>query len=230
MAAKRPKPKPGSRPAAGRLTMAATVAKSLLAVGLVAAVVAAVVWLGGRAGQQVADNPRYAVRFADIQCDAPPGADRSAFLAEVRPLGPFAETVQVVDPELPAALAAGFGQHPWVESVSGITVTADRQLRVNLVFRTPALVVKVIGEKEMRVVDRHAVLLPLTASADGLPVLSPPVFAPATPAGRLWDDPLVRRAVELAEMHRDRKLTKVERIDKGWRLTPAAGKPLLVGW
>lgn len=234
MAGKRAKPKPGKPPPAagsGRLTVVATLLKSALAVGLVAGVVAAVVWLGGRAGQQVAGDPRYAVRFADIQCDTPPGSDRTAFLAEVRPLGPFPETVQAVDPALPAALAAGFAKHPWVESVAGVAVTADRGVRVVLVFRTPALAVAMIGKpNELRVVDRGGVLLPATASADGLPVLSTPVFPPGTPAGQVWDDPTVRRAVELVTMYRDSKLVRVERIDKGWRLTPAAGKPMIVGW
>lgn len=233
MAGKRAKPKPGKPPPGGgpgRLTVVTTLLKSALAVGLVAAVIAAVVWLGGRAGQQVADNPRYSVRFADIQCEAPPGTDRTAFLAEVRPLGPFPESVQVVDAGLPAKLAAGFAKHPWVESVAGVAVTADRGVRVGLVFRTPALAVRVIGEPDARVVDRGGVLLPATASPDGLPVLSTPVFPPGTPAGKLWDDPTVRRAVELAVMYRDQKLVRVERIDKGWRLTTAAGKSLLVGW
>lgn len=233
MAGKRAKPKPGKPPTEGGpggLTVVATLLKSALAVGLVASVVATVVWLGGQAGQQVADNPRYAVRFADIQCDAPPGSDRTAFLAEVRPLGPFPESVQAVDAELSAKLAAGFAKHPWVEGVAGVAVTADRGVRVGLVFRTPALAVRVIGEPDARVVDRGTVLLPATATIDGLPVLSTPVFPPETPAGKVWDDPTVRRAVELAVMYRDQKLARVKRIDKGWRLTTAAGKVLTVGW
>ena len=41
---------------------------------------------------------RYTVPFADVTCDAPPGTDRSAFLAEVRALGRLPETVQAVSP------------------------------------------------------------------------------------------------------------------------------------
>src|SRR5690242_11918224 len=108
-----------------RLALAGVAVKGLLALGLVAGVVYGVAWLGGAAGERVADRDRYAVRVADISCDAPPGKDRAAFLTEVRYLADLPETVQAVDPKLPDRLAAAFARHPWVAEVVGVKVGPD---------------------------------------------------------------------------------------------------------
>jgi hypothetical protein len=223
----RKKPKPNAGP--GRLTLAATGLKAVLALGLVAAVVAGITTVGGEAGRRVADRDRYAVRVADLACDAPPGTDRVTFLAEVRYLGELPETVQSVDPGLPGRLTAAFRRHPWVADVTGVTVGADGRVSVGLRFRVPVLAVAVRGEAEPRAVDRSGVLLPPGAGA-GLPVLAPPVPPPTRPAGEVWDDPTVKRAAELAELHRDQRLTRVERTAKGWRLVRETGPALIVGW
>ncbi len=52
------------------------------------------------------------------------------------------------------------------------------------------------------------VLLPQAADANGLPELVTPVLSPTTPSGKLWVDDTVKRAVELVEAHRPRKLEK----------------------
>ena len=136
MAAKRPRK--GYPPAAvggGRGTAFRVLVRSLVAVGIVAGVVAAVSWVGDRAGAKVADRDRYQVPVADIKCEPPPGSVRAAFLSEVRHLGQLPAAVSAVDPRTPATLAAAFARHPWVERVDGVTIAPDRSVTAALTDR-----------------------------------------------------------------------------------------------
>lgn len=210
----------------GRATLVGIAVKGLVALALVGGVVYMVAWLGERAGERVAGRDRYAVRVADIACDAPPGKDRATFLTEVRYLAGLPETVQAVDPKLPEQLTAAFARHPWVAEVVGVTVGPDATVRVGLRFRVPVLAVRVIGDAEVRAVDRSGVLLPPGAPGP-MAELAHPVPAPKRPAGEVWDDPTVRRAAELAAEHKPRR---VEKTAREWRLTLDSGKVLLVSW
>ena len=141
-----------------------------------------VAWLGGRAGERVVGRDRYAVRVADVVCDAPPGKDRPTFLTEVRYLANLPETVQAVDPKLPEQLAVAFARHPWVAEVVGVTVEADSTVRVGLRFRVPVLAVRVIGDSELRTVDRHGVLLPSGATGPLTELANPVLRRSGRPA------------------------------------------------
>jgi hypothetical protein len=211
---------------AGRATLVGIAVKGLLALGLVGGVVYAVAWLGGRAGERVAGRDRYAVRIADIACDAPPGKDRPTFLTEVRYLAGLPETVQAVDPKLPEQLTAAFARHPWVAEVVGVTVEADSTVRVDLRFRVPVLIVRAFGDSEVRLVDRGGVLLPPGAPRPPTE-LANAVLPPRRPAGEVWNDPTVTRAAELATEYKPRRIEKTARE---WRLTLDSGKVLLVSW
>jgi hypothetical protein len=203
-------------------------AKVVLTLAAAAALVAGVVWFGSRAGEHVAADPRYAVRFADIDCPAPPGRNRDAFLSEVRYLGNAPETIQSVDTTLGDRLAELFSRHPWVESVDGVDVTADREVRVRLTFRVPVLLVKVKGGTPAeRMVDAAGVLLPPAPAPAGVAVLANEMPPPPVDAGRVWDDPTVTRAAVLA---RDLQAVRVEKTDRGWRVTQATGRVLSVSW
>jgi hypothetical protein len=229
MAVKKTKPKRDGKPGESRprWALAGVAAKGLFALGLVVAAVAGVAWLGDRAGEQVADRPRYTARVADIRCDAPPGTDRAAFLTEVRYLANLPETMQVVDPALRDTLSAAFARHPWVAEVAEVAVEPDGAVSVGLKFRTPVLAVRVSGEADPRVVAKSGVLLPSSAPATGLALLVTKVLPPTRPAGEVWPDPTVTRAAELAELHKPRQ---IEKTDKGWRLTRDSGPPLIVSW
>lgn len=225
MVRKRDKP---VRPPPTDRRVVAHVVRTLLALAAAGAVVAAVLWFGSRAGERVADDPRYAVRFADIQCDPPPGTTRETFLSEVRYLGNGPEAVQAVDPGLADQIAPLFRRHPWVEDVEGVEVSADRAVRVRLRFRTPVLLVRVTnGEPATRVVDATGVLLPAAPVPEGLAVLSNERPSPTVQAGRVWDDAVVKRAAELA---RDFQALRVEKTDRGWRVTQVSGRVLNVSW
>ncbi|OWK39695.1 hypothetical protein FRUB_05585 [Fimbriiglobus ruber] len=197
-----------------------------IAVGIVAAVVAGVVWLGSRAGESVANRDRYAIPVASIACPAPPGLDRETFLTEVRYLGNLPETIQVVDPNLRTKLSAAFAKHPWVNEVGDIMVDADTTVRVDLKFRVPVLAVRVPGDAELRCVDRTCVLLPSVPNAAELPLFATPTATPTPPTGEVWIDPAVKRATELAITYQPKR---IEKTDKGWRLT-TDGKVLVVSW
>lgn len=214
-------------PTAPNRSAARVLAKVAVGLGLAAAVVAGVAWAGRWAAGELAGRDRYAVRFAHIRCDAPPGTDRPAFLTEVRYLADQPDTVSAVDPALADRLRAAFAKHPWVAAVTGVEVTPDREIRVNLQFRTPAVAVSIAGDPAPRVVDRDAVLLPTTADPAGLPVLAPPVPAPATAAGEAWPDADVKRAVELSQAY---PATRIEKTPKGWRITATDGRVLAIGW
>lgn len=202
--------------------------RRLVVVALTLAAAAGLVWgvarLGELARSGLGPRDRYAVRFADVQCDAPPRLDRAAFLTEVRYVSDFPETFQSLDPDSQAKLAAAFAAHPWVEKVNGVVVGADNRVRVELAFRRPALAVLTTAGP-LRVVDATGVLLPSETSADGLPELASAVESPKTPAGQVWADPDVKRAGELVEAHHPRRL---EKSATGWRLTTTDGKTLVV--
>jgi hypothetical protein len=132
-----------------------------------------------------------------------------------------------VDPALKDKLTAAFVRHPWVAQVTGVTVGADGGVRVDLRFRTPVLAVTVAGEPEPRAVDKAAILLPAAPDRATLTLLATPVLPPTKHEGERWDDPTVRRAAELAELYRPRR---IEKSDKGWRLTQTDGRTLVVSY
>jgi len=234
MAGKRTKPKapaapPETTPAASTVRPLIRIAlRALAAVGAIVLVLVAVVRLGGMAARQLTDEQRYAVPFTTIECDVPPGIDRLTFLTEVRFLGQANETISAVDPALPERLSALFAKHPWTSEVTGTTVTPEGVVRVSLTFRIAVLAVTIAGKDDVRAVDRFGVLLPVTAPTADLTKFLNPRPIPGVPPGQPWPDDQVLRAADLTQTYRPRT---IEKVDKGWRLVQADGKPpLIVGW
>ena len=191
--------------------------------GLVVAMLFGVARLGDLAQRNIGPRDRYAIPFAAIRCDAPPGTTREQFLAEVRYHANAAATVQMLAPDLQAQLKSIFESHPWVASVDAVAVDPSGAVSVKLTFRSPALAVNV-GEGK-RVVDANGILLPATASAAGLPELLTPVGAPGK-TGAAWPDDLVIRAASVAAEYRPKS---IERIERGWELIQPDGTKLVVG-
>ena len=229
MAAKKGKAKESAKPrGADTLKLLAVIAKGLLALVVIGLTVWGIVWLGQQAGVRVADEPRYTVPFAQINCTSPAGTDRLAFLTEVRYLAGLPDTLQTVEPGLAERLNQAFRKHPWVSTVEKVKIAPDATIQVELTFRTPVLRVRTTVEAEVRAVDRDGVLLPVSAPTDPLPELVNPVLAPTRPAGEVWDDPTIRRAAELVELYKPQKPTLIEKTSKGWRLTLAGGRVVVV--
>lgn len=185
---KQPLPTPPAEPVKMSPPWARTALRVVLALGVAAGLVLGLAWVGREAGLGLVGRDRYAVKVADIECDAPPGTDRAAFLTEVRYLGPLPETVQSVDPGLTDRLAAAFARHPWVAAVTAVEARPAGGLRVGLRFRTPVLAVTAAETHAPRAVDAAGVLLPPAASTDGLTELVNPVPPPPRPAGEPWPD------------------------------------------
>ena len=132
------------------------------------------------------------VAFEDIDCDAPPGMSRADFLGEVRYVSRLPARLPVADAETHEQLREAFQKHPWVLSAGDIEARPPDRLRVPLTFRRPALAVT--WQDAIRVVDDRGVLLPASASPNGLPVFAGMPNAPG-PEGQVWpDDEVVRQA------------------------------------
>ena len=213
--------KPPTRSTGAGWHLLKTAAKSLFALALAFGVLAGLVGLGKRAGTDVAPNARYTVAFADIETAAPSGQDRKTFLTEVRFLSDLPETLQSVDPKLAEHLKAAFNKHPWVLGVDEVAVAPNGQIRVGLKFREPVLAIRIGGEPNPRVIDRHGVLLPTNAPTAKLPVLINPRVPIGISAGQKWPDPDVQRAVELVLLY---PCQKIERVLLGWVITQADGR------
>jgi len=169
-------------------TVLPLLAAALVLVGLAA--------LGRLATAAVRQQDRYAARFGAVRCEAPPGMRRDEFLREVQYGADFPDRLDRFDRGLPARLRNAFAQHPWVEDVERIEVTPGQPVCVRLRFRLPVLAVP-LG-KQVRVVDRHGVLLPGAVETEGLPTLLGKVTRQSGPTGSAWEDPVVQAAARTA--------------------------------
>ncbi len=183
-----------------------------------AAVVFGLLLLGRLARDHLAARRHYAVAVADLRCEAPPGLDRAAFLAEVQYLGDLPDQLDLLEPRLVHRLQVAFSRHPWVERVEGVSLRGPDGPVVRLTLRTPALAVA------GRVVDGTGVLLPAAAPADGLPVLRGDVPPPKDGAGTLWGDAGVEGAARTAAFVRPFPLTEVELTADGLVLVGPNGR------
>jgi hypothetical protein len=166
-----------------------------------------VVTLGRAARAALHDRAGYTVAFHDIDCEPPQGMSRREFLGEVRQFSRQRETLHLLDEDVTARLTQAFAVHPWVESVRCVQIVRwDRRpagLRVELSYRQPVLAVCHAGDKvprdsntlrSTRAVDRHGVLLPVSAVHSRLPVLSVDSTAPSGAAGGRCGDRRVSAA------------------------------------
>lgn len=155
-----------------------------------------VVVAGKLALEQLRDSDRYVMPFTDIECSPPPPQDHDEFLLEVRYRNELPEQLHLLDEDLASRLAAAFSRHPWVAKVEQVKIEPPRQVLVRLTYRTPVLAVRQ-GE-QVRAVDRHGVLLPLTANTDGLPAFPGHAKPPTGSAGTPWGDAAVAEAARNA--------------------------------
>jgi hypothetical protein len=174
---------------------------------------AGLIVLGRAARDALRQEERYAVAFADIDCEPPPGEERAAFLGEVQYLAGLPERLRILDDELPGRLAEAFARHPWVAKVERVEVVLPGQVRARLTYRTPVLAVwwfegeipddhsrplgRFNGREGALAVDRDGVLLPVSAPPDGLPAYVAKVPS-AGPAGSSWGDGAVEAAARTA--------------------------------
>jgi hypothetical protein len=199
-----------------------------------AVLVAALLGAGWLARAGLRQDERYIIAFADIDCPPPPGQDRGDFLGEVQYLAGLPDRLSLLDDDLAERLHQAFGRHPWTASVTRVEVVLPRQVRVELVYRTPVLAVPLPSRSTAgaRVVDRDGVLLPVRAAAPGLPILvrRESLKSPAGLPGTPWGDATVAAAARIAAVlqpHEDRlRVTALEPRGSEWVLTTARGRIL----
>jgi hypothetical protein len=172
------------------------IARAVLALVAAGGLLFGLLRLGEYARDRLHRQDHYAVAFAALRCEVPPGLTPGDFLAEVQYLGGLPDQLDVLEPRLAARLAAAFALHPWVERVEGVALRGPDGPRVRLRLRTPALAAA------GRVLDAHGVLLPAGASAAGLMELRGAVPPPAGPAGAPWGNADVEGAARTAALLR----------------------------
>jgi hypothetical protein len=209
---------------------------AMLAPGLL---LAGLIFLGCLARENLRRQQRYTIDFADIECPSPPGQERGDFLDEVRYLAGCPDRLSLLDDNLAEHLHRSFARHPWVEKVTQVETSLPRQVRVELLYRTPVLGVPWSNSDKAllpdRTVDREGILLPKRATGSGIPTLSSRhgIQPPAGPAGTHWGDPSVEAAARLAAVlypHRDRvEVIELELRDGAWVLHTRFGDSVLWG-
>jgi hypothetical protein len=184
---KDPPTKPTAPPAVPRFgATRGWLVQSLTVVLLAGALLAGLVLLGRWCLEQIRGQDRYAALFADIECTAPPGMEKGAFLDEVQYLSRVPDRLGLLDEDLRERLAAAFAKHPWVEKVDAVILEPPRRVQVRLVMRRPVLAVPT--KEGLVAVDGRGVRLPRNATTKGLPEFQGEASPPRGPAGSLWGD------------------------------------------
>ncbi len=180
--------------------------------------------VGDAARRNIGPRDRYAVRFADIRCGAPPNTTRETFLVEVRYAANAEATFQSLDTDLKKKLTTAFAAHPWVANVDAVTIVPPNEVTVALTFRIPVLAIPRAGGD--RALDVKGVLLPTSAQTDSLPrLLNAPTLPPNAVAGQPWPDDAVVRAAPVAAEY---KPLTIERTQQGWELILPNNQKLVV--
>ncbi len=211
------------RPALERMR-SRRLARAALAAGLGLALLAGVAWLGSIAAARIGPRDRYRLPLDAIDCEPPAWVDAGAFWAEVRYLGELPDRFTTTDSASVGRARAAIAKHPWVEFVADdgyLTVGGRYVLTVG--FRRPRLAVTVAGVPGFRSVDEKGILLPVHGPMDGLATLAGERPPPNGAAGEPWNDPVVRRAAELAVQF---DAASIERLGAGWRVVRRTGPPV----
>ena len=157
----------------------------------------ALIALGKVAHDRLRQNERYTLAFSRHRLlRTRPGWDTPSSWPRCSTSAACPTASPRLDDDTPARLADAFGRHPWVEKVEEVRMLPPDRAQVRLVFRTPVLAVP--QENQVRVVDRHGILLPHATPADGLLVLRRQRGRPTDPAGSAWGDETVHAAAAVA--------------------------------
>lgn len=197
----------------------------LLPLLIVGAVLGTVWGLGHWTRGLLRSQAAFQITPGDIDCQPPVDLSRSDFLAEVQHRADLPKQLSVLEKDLPRQLVRAFSLHPWVESVRKVEVLPNRQVRVQLVYRTPQLAV--VNGKRKWAIDGHGVLLPPTPAAERVPVFCGAVPPPKGEAGTVWgDDTLTAAARTVAFLHSQAegpRFALVESVVTGLVLTTPLG-------
>ncbi len=174
----------------------------VLPLAAAASLLAGLLLLAERARQDLRERGTHTLAFGDLECAPPPGLTRTEFLEEVQYLAGLPDTFDLLAEDMTARLEQALAAHPWVDHVVRVERLPGGGVRAELVHRVPVLWVARPG----RAVDGRGVLLPISASPQGLPVLSGKVKPPRGRPGQRWGDREVSAAARvLALLRPDRE-------------------------
>jgi len=159
----------------------------------------AILWVGRWTRERIANLDRYRVALADVDCPPPPDQSLPEFLAEVQYQSSLPDQLHLLDDNLTSRLAEAFARHPEVEKVQEVKIVPPRQVRLRLIYRTPALIVRLSETRsgEFWVVDGQGVILRRSVAPEDLPTFSTPRMS-AGPPGSPCSDPNVVAAARTA--------------------------------
>jgi hypothetical protein len=163
-----------------------------------ASLLAGLLYLAERARQDLHDRGSHTLTFGDVECTPPPGLTRQEFLEEVQYLAGLPDRLDLLADDTTARLEQGLAAHPWVERVVRVERLPGGRVRAELEHRVPVLWVARPG----RAVDGRGVLLPVSASQQGLPVLNGEVKPPRGRPGQRWGDREVSAAARVVALLR----------------------------
>jgi hypothetical protein len=142
-----------------------------------AGLVAAVIWLGRLARDDLRKR-QAPFTFAQIDCAPPPGMTREDFLKEAQYLAELPDRLDLNDETAERVRQV---------RVSPEGVSADVECRAGVVW----------VDLYARAVDRHGVLLPVSATREGLIVLTSRARPPSGRAGQPWGNPDVEATAKV---------------------------------
>jgi hypothetical protein len=161
-----------------------------------------VLWLSDRARDDLRRQGKHVASFTDIECDPPPGLTRVEFLEEAQYLAGLPDRLDLLDTRTPDRVRDALQGHPWVAEVRQVRIRGDK-IQAEVEHRKPALWVE-WSPRSARAVDAGGVLLPVSATKEGLSILTGPVSRPVVRAGEAWGDPAVEIAAKLVGWLRER--------------------------
>lgn len=145
-------------------------------------------------------RPEYQLSWSRIEITPPGPWAPSQIVEQVRLSSGLPDPLPVLQDQLARTLAEGFARHPWVSEVRSVQATSPGRVRVELIYREPALLVRT--QRGLYPVDAEGVLLPPSdfgpSDVERLPVVDGVRSIPAGPAGTDWGDQAVRGAARLA--------------------------------
>ena len=169
--------------------------KTALLVFFLSCVLVGIVTVGRNTRDDLKQHDRFAITFAEIEVEAPPGEARDEFLLDVQYYGAAPDKLLLLDETLPGRLAALFNKHPMVDRVDKVEMTPPRRVTVKLTYRRAVLAVH--DGMRWRAVDAEGVVLSKQTPITGLPTFQA-TRPPSGPEGSRWGDPAVENAAREA--------------------------------
>lgn len=215
-----------------------------------AAIVAALV--GGSYGVWQLVRPHlmaaqeYQIDPARIAITPPPSWIRADIAAEALRDAGFEGSLSLLDGDLTVRVANAFAAHPWVAHVDRVSKRFPARLDVVLSYRKPVAMVEVEGGAGALPVDFEGIVLPTAdfspSDADAYPRIGEIHTTPAGTVGKLWGDPSVTGAAQIAaalagdwkDLHIQRIVPAGQKAGKSgaepiFKLLTASGAPILWG-